>query len=323
MMYRCIAMLLLLVASFVHAADFSTGAEAYARGDYEGAFLEWRVLARQGDVRAQYRLAQMYADGIGVAEDDEEALHWFRQAAEQGSVGAQVKLGEMYSQGRGVSRDLARAWTWFDRAAAGGHEGAAARLIELSRLVGGEASDGVTEPGSAPTARTWSPPERRGMREPDLVAIPEMVRIESGCFAMGSDPAENGRHGDEARHSVCVVDFSISRYEVTRGEFAAFVEDAGRTTPDGCRTCGNGGWASRTGRSWRDPGFAQGDDHPVACVSRDDALAYAGWISGRLGRSYRLPTEAEWEYAARAGDERRRSRSLPALPRVAVDDPSL
>ena len=373
MMYRCIAMLLLLVASFVHAADFSTGAEAYARGDYEGAFLEWRVLARQGDVRAQYRLAQMYADGIGVAEDDEEALHWFRQAADQGSleaqselalmyslgrgvrrdhtraaywyarladaghataqyllgvmhedgtgverdasraffwyrraaeqgfVGAQVKLGEMYSQGRGVSRDLARAWAWFDRAAARGHDGAAERRAELGRLIGEKALAGVTEPGSAPTARASSPPERRNAREPDLVAAPEMVRLESGCFAMGSDSAEDGRHGDEVRHSVCVEDFSISRHEVTRGQYAAFVEDTGRSTSDGCRSYGNGGWASRAGRSWRDPGFAQGDDHPVACVSRDDALAYVAWISKRLGRSYRLPTEAEWEYAARAG----------------------
>ena len=370
---RCIALLLLLAASPVHAADFSAGAEAYARGDYEGAFLEWRALARRGDARAQYRLARMYAGGVGVAEDDDEALYWFREAAEQGSVeaqselalmyslgrgvrrnhtraaywyarladaghataqyllagmyedgtgverdasraflwyrraaeqgyvGAQVKLAEMYSQGRGVAKNLARAWVWFDRAAAKGHEGAAARRAELDRLVGEETPAEVTEPDSPPAAGSGPVPPRRDTREPGLVAAHEMVRIESGCFAMGSDPAEAGRHGDEVRHSVCVEGFSISRHEVTRGQFAAFVEDTSRGTLDGCRSYGNGGWASRAGRSWRGPGFAQGDDHPVACVSRDDALAYAAWVSERLGRSYRLPTEAEWEYAARAG----------------------
>ena len=80
-----------------------------------------------------------------------------------------------------------------------------------------------------------------------------------------------------------------------------FVSDTGRDTPDGCVSYGNRGWELRAGRSWRHPGYAQGDDHPVACVSRNDALAYARWLSERLGRRYRLPTEAEWEWAARGG----------------------
>ena len=135
----------------------------------------------------------------------------------------------------------------------------------------------------------------------ESVAPPDMARIEGGCSGIGSALTEAGRHEHESRHPVCIETFFLSRYEVTRRNFAAFVRATDHDSSDGCEIYGEGGWGPRDGRSWRDPGFAQNNDHPVVCVSRHDALAYAAWLSRRHGRSYRLPTEAEWEYAARAG----------------------
>lgn len=125
---------------------------------------------------------------------------------------------------------------------------------------------------------------------------------------MGAAPDEEARENlsDEFRHrsepqrTVEVRRFSAARFEVTRRQYRVFAEATARSS-DGCFVWRDAGFEKDTTRDWRDPGYPQEDTHPVTCVSWEDASAYVRWLSQRTGRSYRLLTEAEWEYAARAG----------------------
>ena len=161
------------------------------------------------------------------------------------------------------------------------------------------------QPGapSSPTSLDARPCAPRPGQAPDLVAIP------SGRFLMGSPEGARGTDPDESpRHGVSVVrPFALGRCEVMVGEFRAFVEDSGyRTEAEdldgrGCLTFGSDGEPGYDKqRNWRHPGFEQDEHHPVVCVSWNDAVAYVRWLSLRTGQTYRLPSEAEWEYAARA-----------------------
>ncbi|MEI2780108.1 MAG: SUMF1/EgtB/PvdO family nonheme iron enzyme [Candidatus Competibacter sp.] len=147
-------------------------------------------------------------------------------------------------------------------------------------------------------------------------AGPAMVRIKGGCFQMGRPAGEMGHPDlvgfldDERQHQVCVKDFELGQNEVTVGEFRRFVDASGYQTDAERNAGGNKGCYAPTGEwkfgyraeaSWKNPSFQQGDTHPVVCVSWNDAVAYAEWLSQQTGQHYRLPTEAEWEYAARAG----------------------
>jgi formylglycine-generating enzyme required for sulfatase activity len=133
---------------------------------------------------------------------------------------------------------------------------------------------------------------------------PEMVRIPGGSFMMGASSGEQGSQDDERpRHSVQVEAFALGKYEVTRAQFAAFVDASGHQASGGCYTWSGSEWKLQSDKDWRDPGFSQSSKHPVACVSFNDAQAYIRWLNGKTGRRYRLPTEAEWEYAARAGTD--------------------
>jgi sulfatase modifying factor 1 len=149
----------------------------------------------------------------------------------------------------------------------------------------------------------------------DGPAYPEMVLIPPGRFIMGvpkdESARERGKQDDWARpqHEVTIPHvFYLGKYPITRAEFATFVADTGHEMPSDAWTYEpdkQGEWASaeRSGRDWREPGFPQTDRDPVVCVRHADAEAYAAWLSRKTGHRYRLPSEAEWEYAARAGTQ--------------------
>ena len=142
-----------------------------------------------------------------------------------------------------------------------------------------------------------------GHRFRDCPSCPEMVVVPAGSYEMGSPISEVGRQENEGPvHRVTIAEpFAVGVYEVTRGEFRRFVEATGYSTGNSCATFEKGKEARRSGRHWRNPGFPQTDQHPVVCVSWQDAQAYVRWLSQETGQTYRLLTEAEWEYVARAG----------------------
>ena len=100
-----------------YSSDFDKGLTAYNNGDYATALKEWKPLAEEGDVDAQYHLGVLYDNGDGVPQDYKEAVRWYTLAAEQGVAEAQFNLGNMYYDGQGVSVDYKEAVRWFTLAA--------------------------------------------------------------------------------------------------------------------------------------------------------------------------------------------------------------
>lgn len=136
----------------------------------------------------------------------------------------------------------------------------------------------------------------------DCVDCPQMVVIPAGHFEMGAPNAEPGTSAmEQPVHQVTIESFAAGRFDVTRGEWKRFVRATRRPTRAGCAFTGRPGPFVDKKGSWRSLGFPQTDRHPVVCVTWQDANDYAAWLSKRTGHHYRLLTEAEWEYAARAG----------------------
>jgi formylglycine-generating enzyme required for sulfatase activity len=134
---------------------------------------------------------------------------------------------------------------------------------------------------------------------------PEMVVVPAGSFTMGSPNNEKDRENNEGpQHQVTFAKpLAVGKYHITVGQFAAFVNETGYDAGSKCTTFWNGKFEEQQGRSWRNPGFAQRDLHPAVCLNWNDSKAYVAWLARTTGKAYRLLTEAEWEYAARARTE--------------------
>lgn len=144
----------------------------------------------------------------------------------------------------------------------------------------------------------------------DCPNCPEMVVIPAGRFQMGAGPGENqhfqvpaneaGR--DEPQHEVNFAKpFALAKFDVTRAEFAAFTSATNFRARAGCLTFSRGTWVPQPQATWQEPGFPQTDRDPAVCMNESEINAYLGWLRHETGKDYRLPSEAEWEYAARGG----------------------
>jgi formylglycine-generating enzyme required for sulfatase activity len=140
----------------------------------------------------------------------------------------------------------------------------------------------------------------------DCDVCPEMVVLPSGSFEMGTPLGAYEVHEESGEGPPIQVTirrpFALGKTEVTIGQFQAFVDATGYEVPSGC-TVWDKGWIRDAQASWRRPGQPRRPKatHPVSCVNFADALAYAAWLAEVTDRPYRLPSESEWEFAARAG----------------------
>ena len=226
------------------------------------------------------------------------ALEELRAVADGGDHRAMLVLGRLYARGLGASRDFVpahirglgapqdfvEAHMWFNLAAGRGEAAAAKECDALAaEMTPAERAE------ARKRARDWQP--RYGAVFRDCPECPEMVVVPAGSFTMGSPASEEGRSNDENfMHPVTIPEpFVVGKYAVMFSEWDACVSAGGCQgyRPDGA------GW---------DCGA-----RPAINVSWNDAKAYVGWLSGKTDKEYRLLSESEWEYAARAGTRTRYS----------------
>jgi formylglycine-generating enzyme required for sulfatase activity len=153
-----------------------------------------------------------------------------------------------------------------------------------------------------------------GARFKDCPDCPEMIAVPGGTVLMGSPQDEAQRDENKANNDeddlegpggqqvrVAVRPFALGAYEITRAQYRAFLQSTGRPARGGCISILKGEYRSHPEGRWDNTGGPNGDSLPVSCVDWYEARTYAAWLSARTGHHYRLPSEAEFEYALRAG----------------------
>ena len=187
-----------------------------------------------------------------------------QQACDQGSSASCYRLGIMYNEGKGVSQN------------------SQVDVRHEAKLLVGKVESTL------------------GKIVKDCGDCPEMVVIPAGGFEMGSG---DGSPYEQPAHRVSIRGFAMGKTEVTRGQFSGFLLATGYRSEGFCWTTNEKGTKKIPINTWYKLNVEQRDAYfyPMTCVSWKAAQAYVRWLSGKTGKSYRLPSEAEWEYACRAG----------------------
>ena len=258
--------------------------EAYLRSYPSGRHAEEARRRQEGVQAREDDAAYRRAQGTGTAAAYEEYLSRFPngQHAEDARRLQTIALDDdAYEKARRV--DTVAAYEAYLRSyPSGRHVEAARRLLEERR-----------------EAESLRP----GERFRDCDECPELVVVARGTFSMGSPEAERWRNDNEGpRHQVAIEDaFAVGVHEITIREYGRFVQATGRPMRGSCRHWKEGEWKNVFGTGWKFPGFSQTEEEPVVCVNWEDAQAYGKWLSRKTGEEYRLLSESEWEYVARAG----------------------
>ena len=282
--WRIFAIVIATVLAFgipLHASSgYESGKKAWEAGQLSEALEYWTVAAETGDRRSMLEMGRLYLQGLGVSQDYVLSHMWFNLAAARGEMEAlserEAVAEKMTSQQLAEAQERAREW-----------------------------QPGKDKPEPEVTVQSGGAETESGMEFQDCDICPVMVAVPPGTFLMGSPASEEGGDDYEVpQHPVTIsYPFAVGKYEVTREQFEKFVEATGYdASSSGCWTYREDDrWEIRQQDSWRTPGFSQDNDHPVVCISWHDAQAYVSWLSGKTGEQYRLLSESEWEYVARAG----------------------
>ena len=283
----------------------------YSQQDYASAVPWLTKTASRGNKDDQYKLGCLYFEGKGVSQDYKEAVKWFGKAAGQGDAGAQYYLGWCHENGKGVPQSYSEALSLYRKAADKGHTLALYNL-GLCYMKGRGVSRNYDEAkkwllkaadkGNDKAKSALAEIERVSDRTFTVNGVSfKMIYVQGGTFTMGatSEQGSDANFDEEPAHRVTLSNYYIGQTEVTQELWQAVMGS--------------------------NPSKFKGNKRPVEWVSWDDCQTFITKLNNLTGQRFRLPTEAEWEYAARGGNKSRGYKYSGSnnLPDVAWYDDSI